>query len=164
MCTTTADADDASSLVVKIIDFGIAKSLSAGDNLVQTTTGSAPGTRLYMNADALQGITDVRNDLWALGITMLECALGGSSNVPPRVAFTAPVPVEEMRQRGYSQGFIRVVDKVLSKDPAQGYQTAAEMIQAMADLVRASTGLTSKIMRMSAKPVSYTHLTLPTKA
>jgi serine/threonine-protein kinase len=125
---------------VKLIDFGITKSTNAQENVVKTTTGGAPGTGPYMSPLALQRTADVRNDIWALAVSMIEAAIG---YVPESLAFTAPVPVVELRQKGYSEVFIAFIDKALEKDPADGFQTAAEALKEAQSLIRKKTGLTT---------------------
>jgi serine/threonine protein kinase len=127
---------------VKLIDFGITKSLNEQDNVLSTTTGSTPGTKPYMSPSAFQGRLDVRSDIYALIVSMLETSIG---YVPENLAFTAPVPVGELRQKGYSEPFIGFIDKGLQKDPLNGFQTAvAALDQAkLLPSARAKTGLTT---------------------
>ena len=126
-------------LTVKIMDFGIAKSVSDEENSVTTTTGADWGSRAYMSPSAKEGELDTRNDLWAVGITMLECAL---NRVPKKLATTATVPIEEMRERDYTEPFIRVVAKALNKDIEKGFQSAGEMLAKVRELTKKKTGQT----------------------
>jgi hypothetical protein len=127
---------------VKLIDFGITKSLNEQDNVMSTTTGSTPGTKPYMSPSAFQGKMDFCSDIWALTVSVLETAIG---YVPENLAFTAPVPVGELRQKGYSEPFIGFIDKGLQKDPLNGFKTAVEALDQAKLLpsARAKTGLTS---------------------
>jgi serine/threonine protein kinase len=64
---------------VKVLDFGLAKSL-AGDDLAGastlTQTGAILGTPLYMAPEALAGSADPRSDLYALGCVVHEMLAG----------------------------------------------------------------------------------------
>jgi serine/threonine protein kinase len=125
---------------MKLIDFGIAKNVGDQHNVVQTMTGAAPGTPLYMSLNAKDSIFDVRSDIWALVASMLEMAI---CYVPPRLAAAAPVPVEELRQTGYSEKFIVFIDTALQKEPGHGFQTAAEALEELQKLVHEKTGQTT---------------------
>ena len=93
-----------------------------------------------MSPSAKEGELDTRNDLWAVGITMLECAL---NRVPKKLATTATVPIEEMRERDYTEPFIRVVAKALNKDIEKGFQSAGEMLAKVRELTKKKTGQTT---------------------
>jgi serine/threonine protein kinase len=125
---------------MKLIDFGIAKNVSDQHNLAKTMTGAAPGTPLYMSPNAKDNILDTRSDIWALVVSMLEMAI---CYVPPRLAAAAPVPVEELRQKGYSEKFIAFIDTALQKEPDHGFQTAAEALKELQKLVHVKTGQTT---------------------
>jgi len=69
--------------VVKVLDFGIAKSLDEPEASV-TATGAVIGTPAYMSAEQAMGqAVDRRSDLYSLGIILYEMASG-------RLPFTAP--------------------------------------------------------------------------
>lgn len=121
-----------------LTDFGIARLLGA-DRL--TATGIAIGTPAYMSPEQGQGgLADERSDLYALGIVLYECLTGSV----PFDADTAvavllkhihqPVPpVREVRP-DLPAALEQVVLKALAKNPADRYQTAAEMWQALSSV------------------------------
>jgi serine/threonine protein kinase len=64
--------------IIKIFDFGIAKTAEGDDDLSQRTrTGSLLGTPSYMSPEQLEGKRcDHRADIWAMGVISYECLLG----------------------------------------------------------------------------------------
>ncbi len=95
-------AEDAGARVVKILDFGVAKSTDvlANDGMDPTKTGALLGTPNYMSPEQAQGSKsiDQRTDVWAVGVTAFECLTGhkpfqGKSLGPlMRAVMVAPVP------------------------------------------------------------------------
>jgi serine/threonine-protein kinase len=65
---------------VKILDFGVAKILSApdGSQSVKTRTGSLMGTPLYMSPEQCKGagLLDHRTDIYSLGVMIYEMLAG----------------------------------------------------------------------------------------
>src|SRR4051812_34845354 len=65
--------------LVKVVDFGISKVMSGGDESVRrlTLAGAILGTPLYMSPEQARGKdTDHRSDLYSLGVILYEAALG----------------------------------------------------------------------------------------
>ena len=119
-----------------LTDFGIAR-LLGGDRL--TATGVVVGTPAYMSPEQGQGVSaDERSDLYALGIVLFECLTG---NVPfeadTAVALLLkhihqPVPPLRELRPDLPLALEQVVTRALAKDPAERYQTAADLWQALA--------------------------------
>ncbi len=140
---------------VKILDFGLAKSLSAlGAASLDGTTaanftspGLTVGTIAYMSPEQARGeAVDARSDLFSLGMVLYEMgtarkAFGGSS---PAVILEAilnrdPEPLTEVNPR-MPATLENILQKLLEKDPDLRYQTAAEL---RADLKRLNRDLGS---------------------
>jgi eukaryotic-like serine/threonine-protein kinase len=68
----------AGELVVKVLDFGIAKQTNAADPSFKTSTRSLVGTPFYMSPEQIfsKGAVDCRADLWALAVVVYECLTG----------------------------------------------------------------------------------------
>jgi serine/threonine-protein kinase len=64
--------------LVKVLDFGIAKSVAPGFAPSATRTGVTMGTPYYMSPEQAEGKREVdqRTDLWALGVIASECLTG----------------------------------------------------------------------------------------
>ena len=79
LCASPTPEDE---LVVKVLDFGVAK-LTAHEGLAAQTqaltgTGSMVGTPYYMSPEQVFGDKDLdaRADIWSLGIVLYECLTG----------------------------------------------------------------------------------------
>jgi len=64
--------------LVKVLDFGLAKSLSIDESPATTLTqaGALLGTPLYMAPEAMGGVVDQRSDLYSLGCMLYELVAG----------------------------------------------------------------------------------------
>jgi serine/threonine-protein kinase len=64
--------------LVKILDFGVAKSKSNALDGSNTKTGAMLGTPYYMSPEQAQGIktVDSRSDLWSLAVIVYHCITG----------------------------------------------------------------------------------------
>ena len=121
--------------VVKVLDFGIAKRL--GSNM--TGTGKAFGTPSYMSPEQAQNQQiDHRSDLYSLACVLYQCVSGKSpfegddplAVLLAHVTKTAP-DLRVAAQTPVSEAFVRVLEKAMSKDPADRYATAIEFRQAL---------------------------------
>ncbi|HLK50857.1 MAG TPA: protein kinase, partial [Bryobacteraceae bacterium] len=146
--------------IVKILDFGLAKPISAAAadraapdggpsaDLDLTTPGTTMGTASYMSPEQVRGgSVDGRTDLFSLGIVLYEMAAGvvpfrGESR---NVTFDAilnqkPQPPRECNP-ALAPELERIILRALEKDPAVRYQTASDM---RADLARARREIDSQ--------------------
>ncbi|MBB5154275.1 Stk1 family PASTA domain-containing Ser/Thr kinase [Saccharopolyspora phatthalungensis] len=128
---------------VKVMDFGIARALADGQAAV-TQTAAVIGTAQYLSPEQARGeAVDARSDVYASGCVLFELLTGE----PP---FTGDSPVavayQHVREEPRKPSDVNpttpasldaVVLKALSKNPANRYQSAAEM---RADLVRVLSG------------------------
>ena len=140
---------------VKVMDFGLAKLLSAQDGMTTqaqaiealTQPGMALGTSSYMSPEQAAGDTiDGRSDLFSLGIVLYECAAGrrpftGNSAraVLSAILHTAPIAPGLFNQ-DLPQRLQQVISDCLEKDPDLRYQNAASL---RADLKRVKRDLES---------------------
>ncbi len=124
---------------VKVVDFGISKSLRASDDENEpprlTQTGMVLGTPLYMSPEQARGdeTCDHRVDIYALGVIMYEAATGrvpfaGNNylSVISQVLNEHPKPLRELRPE-LSEEFENIVLKAMEKDRRDRYASAAEL-------------------------------------
>ncbi len=134
-----------------VADFGIAKAVSeatGGNNF--TTLGVALGTPTYMSpeqATADPGI-DHRSDIYAIGVMAYEMLTGRtpfagttSQQVIAAHMTQSPDPVTRYRP-GVPPALEALVMRCLAKRPADRWQTAGELHNALEPFVTPSTGIT----------------------
>lgn len=113
----------------QLLDFGVARMLSRTGDKASTRAG----TMEYMAPEVFQvGAAGVNADIWALGVTLFEILVGARpfTGLPAEVmnkVLHAPLDEAPLRERGVDPRIVRVVRKMLQKDPAQRYQTADEV-------------------------------------
>jgi serine/threonine-protein kinase len=126
------------SNVVKLIDFGISKSLCASDMRPLTRASECLGSPQYMSPEQLRGQpVDARTDIWALGAVMFECISGR----PPFVGGTVfeisaqvlQLPPPNLRELvpNLSEAFVRTVERCLQRAPEARFQNVAELARAL---------------------------------
>src|SRR5271154_4765161 len=115
---------------VKIMDFGIARSMEAGTRL----TGSMVGTPAYMAPEQVAGKpVDYRTDIYSLGLMLYEMFTGApafSADNSIAVALKQmredPPPPHEI-EPNIPIGTERAILKCLEKDPGRRFQSIAEL-------------------------------------
>jgi serine/threonine protein kinase len=120
----------------KIIDLGLAKGTVTDDSISEISAeGGFAGTPQYASPEKFAGVgTDIRSDLYSLGITLWEMLTGevpfqGST---PELIYQhqhAPLPIEKLVH--VPQPVIALLEVLLEKDPARRFQTATELLEAI---------------------------------
>jgi hypothetical protein len=116
---------------VKITDFGLARA-AADANVTQS--GVVAGTPQFMSPEQARGeAVDARTDLFSLGSVLYAMCTGhtpfrasGSMAVLKRVCEETPRPIRETNP-DIPDWLVAVIDKLHAKDPADRYQSAAEV-------------------------------------
>src|SRR5580658_1939126 len=115
---------------VKIMDFGIARSMEAGTRL----TGSMVGTPAYMAPEQVAGKpVDYRTDVYSLGLMLYEMFTGvpafsadNSIAIALKQMREDPPPPHEI-EPNIPVGTERTILKCLEKDPAKRFQSIADL-------------------------------------
>ncbi|SHK07646.1 serine/threonine protein kinase [Paramaledivibacter caminithermalis] len=111
---------------IKLVDFGIAREYKTN---VENDTAYI-GTRGYAAPEQYGSAqTDVRTDIYSLGVTLYHLLTGKSPNEPP---FTIK-PITELNEN-LSKGIEYIVAKCTEIDPEQRYQSAQELIEDLINL------------------------------
>jgi len=143
---------------VRVSDFGLAKSLESAAGGM-TRTGELLGTPRYMAPEQVEGgPLDHRADLYALGLILYEMVTGD-------VPFRGDSAIQELlaRVRGEAPDartinaevpgpLAAVIARCLARSPADRFQSASEVIEALS----ASVGTSSGSVRSQAGPLDAT--------
>jgi serine/threonine protein kinase len=120
---------------VKLLDFGIAKATSRS---VETQSGIIKGKFAYMAPEQCRGReVDRRSDVFSLGIILYEistqhrCFRADSDFDTMHRIVTGDVVRPTRLVQGYPQALEAIVMKALAVDPAQRYQSAGALLEAL---------------------------------
>ena len=125
--------EEAAGFVVKVLDFGVSKSLAVADNL-STVVGAAIGSLPYMSPEQAQARSDVdhRADLWSVGVLLFEMLAGarpfqGSMPALLMALVRGPTPSVAQAVRGLDEGLVRVVERCLERRLDERIGSAVEL-------------------------------------
>ena len=127
--------------IVKVLDFGIAKSLK-GDlaENYKTRTGALLGTPFYMSPEQAQGVKtiDHRSDLWSLAVIAFRCLTGRLPFESDALGdllvkiIMAPLPVPTSIAPWLPPSVDAWWQRAAAREPADRFATAGELIEALA--------------------------------
>ncbi len=138
-------------IVVKLVDFGIAKVRVGHANAEGglTSPGKVFGSPFYMSPEQIRAPANVdgRTDIWSMGIVLYECLSGttpfhtleGLAQVIFAIC-TQPIPSLQERAPWVPHELLRITWRALQPDLAQRYAHTAEMLAELRAL--APSGLT----------------------
>jgi serine/threonine protein kinase len=132
---------------VKILDFGIAKTVDFQDNTVQnlTKTGDALGTPLYMSPEQVnsKNVT-TQSDLYSLGCTLYACLTGTPPFVGENKMATMdmhctekPLSLKEASEGlDFPLGIEGIVMRLLEKKPENRFADVGQLKEALIEMAR----------------------------
>ncbi|MBX3192264.1 MAG: protein kinase [Labilithrix sp.] len=129
-------------IVVKVIDFGIAKAAATEEpgTMALTKTQGTMGSPLYMSPEQVRCLKDVdaRTDIWSLGVVLHELVTGtppfdGPTLPALAAAITADIP-HTMRatREDVPRELDDIVGRCLEKSPDARFATVLELAEALA--------------------------------
>jgi len=125
---------------VKVLDFGLVKSVSERPEEQLTQTGLFMGSPKYMAPEQIQGtVVDGRTDVYSLGIVMYEMLAGkvpfertSSVNVLMAHVGEPPPPMRAVNpQLVCSTSFEDLVMRCIAKDPSQRFASMDHLLSAI---------------------------------
>ncbi|MBN2499738.1 MAG: protein kinase [Anaerolineales bacterium] len=118
-----------------LTDFGLAKMVGGS---FMTQSGMTVGTPAYMSPEQGRGEkVDHRSDIYSLGIILYEMATGGvpyTAETPMAVVvkhIVEPLPMPMDKNPELPEDVQRIILKALAKDPADRFQKAGEIVEAL---------------------------------
>jgi len=148
-----------------VCDFGIARALSVVGANTLTGIGVSIGTPSYMSPEQAAAETvDGRSDIYALGCVMYEMLAGdppfSGTNMQRVMAQHAATPVPSVRltRPAIPISVDLVLAKALEKSPADRYQTAGQLRNAIDDLIEANASGSVVAQRAPARRLSLPSL------
>ncbi len=126
---------------VYITDFGLAKVLESSSEL--TATGTIMGTPFYMAPEqSIGNKVDGRSDIYSAGVILYEMVTGKrpfDAETPMAVVLAHihdPFPLPQTINPRVPIEMQRVILKAMAKEPDDRYQTAKEMSEALAEVMK----------------------------
>ncbi|MGK3960400.1 serine/threonine-protein kinase [Sorangium sp. So ce1667] len=160
-------------VIVKVLDFGIAKQVQEQPPSAVTTSSVIIGSPRYMSPEQVRAAKqlDHRSDLWSMGVIVYEALTGRTPFEDDTlggliIAICAePWPLPSALVPALGAGVDRFMARALERDPAARFQSADEMVDAFAALVGARPPMRSESALLRAErsdaPVDPTASTAP---
>ncbi|MCX7666195.1 MAG: serine/threonine protein kinase [Gemmataceae bacterium] len=151
--------------VIKILDLGLARYADdKSDNLTEKfDRGAVLGTADYMAPEQIVASSqvDARADIYSLGVTLYALVSGkppfGGNSTQKMIGHQSHIatPLSSLRP-DIPKGFAKIVAKMMQKNPADRYQTAEEVIEALsqwsAEEVQSNPGTGVRVNPLSKVP------------
>jgi eukaryotic-like serine/threonine-protein kinase len=121
---------------IVLIDFGAVKEIGslAVDPQGNTNLTIAIGSPGYMPIEQLNGKPRFSSDIYAVGMLAIQAITGAEPRLFTEHPDTAELVWRDRIQGNYSPQFLDILDKMVRYDFRQRYQTASEVLDAIASL------------------------------
>jgi len=139
--------------LVKVLDFGISKTIDTQSGMALTRTSSIMGSPLYMSPEQMRSSksVDQRSDIWALGVILYELLTGRvpfeAEAIPElclKVVQDPVVPPKALRVE-VPDALSAVVCQCLAKSPADRFANVAHLAAALEPFTIAGRGSAERI-------------------
>jgi hypothetical protein len=132
------DGHPPEKIVLKVLDFGLAKFLDTSHDTFQTAHGETLGTLAYMSPEQItaSNLVDKRSDIYSVGVILHELLTGSRPFVSPypliiHEILNIPAPRFKVRNPEVEvpHGLERLVLRCLEKDPARRPSSARSLLE-----------------------------------
>src|SRR5215468_6027950 len=135
------ESDDSGALMVKLIDYGVAKvmGLHAEPGIEQTQAGFI-GTPAFASPEQFAGTgqspVDTRSDIYSLGVTLWylltgRTPFGGRTMEQIRARQTDELPLDQLKSLHLPAQVVALLKSMLAPDPKNRPQTTRELLSAV---------------------------------
>jgi serine/threonine protein kinase len=124
-------------VLVKIIDYGVAKVMAAQGDATHRTQAGFIGTPAFASPEqfdeAGQQQIDTRSDVYSLGVTFwylltAQMPFAGRSIEEVRAKHEAPLPLKQLKSAHVPRACVALLEAMVALDPAKRPQTARELL------------------------------------
>ena len=168
-----AETEDDDELLVKVIDFGLAKSIHAEEpGAAISLTGHGPvGTPNYMSPEQISPTgepLDARTDIYSLGVTLWYLLMGrppfdGTQFQVLSQQLQSPPPWEKLEAAGVPPDVETLLKSMLSKRPEDRPANYPALISALKKLLRSGSTSGGQVLAPAAA-IAATDATMPSGA
>lgn len=151
---------------IKILDFGIAKSID-GKSKSLTKTGLKVGTTMFMSPQQVKGqVLDRRSDIYSLGVTLFQMVTGQLPYDETKTEYdlfnlivNEPFPNPKDYYVGVTDEMCKVIQKATAKRPLDRYQSCDEFSKALLSIgagskIKIPLAMKTKIFDLAEENVS----------
>jgi serine/threonine-protein kinase len=142
--------------VVKVLDFGVSKNLSAADDM-STAGGGLLGSPAYMSPEQIRvdRTLDHRTDIWSFGVILFEMLTGvrpfkGTGQELIQNILTAEIPPVSKLVRFIDPALVGLIARCLERDRDERIGSAADVAQALQSRATAESSVDLAAHRVSA--------------
>jgi eukaryotic-like serine/threonine-protein kinase len=154
---------------LKVLDFGISKTLEGVTGRALTKTSAVLGSPLYMAPEQMLSSRDVdaRVDVWSLGVVLFElltgrCPFEGETYAAlcVKIAHDPPCPLSKLRADVHGE-VVAIIDRCLEKDATRRFANAAEVAAALDALGPNVLARSGDVPMRSGSPSTVPHVARP---
>lgn len=135
---------------LKLLDFGLTKTLNATDDDTLTERGLVVGSPAYMSPEQVRGAgVSAQSDVWSTGVVLYEMLTGRrpfeaptSAAILAAIVADAPTPLCEVAPQ-VPAAFDAVINRCLRKRASERYASAAALARDLSERVDAPTACDS---------------------
>ena len=135
--------------LIKVLDFGLAKSLITDTSSLVTNTNAILGTPLYMPPEQIEGKpSDQRADLYSLGCILYQMMTGRPPFTGESVNVVLAAHISDLPAAlpvSVPPVFARTIERLMEKDPTKRMQSAREAREAMQAILEGGPGVFDEV-------------------